>query len=309
MKTPQKSTYKILPKQHNDLEDGFEILAPTPQFMSWDTTISEITSHPYFQENEEDSSSINCKYPVRVGNLIVDDFTAYIYGYRPDIAVQKYFAYCFDEFGTIKSYNDLYAHFQQYETYDIVGHKREDQNSMSFFIDDFSFEMTYWHTSNVRSDDEPKYTSFSVTNKREYEHLLENKDYEAVLKIDKTLFFDGDVEIAGDYKYNTNVKRTPPDFRALFGNEKLAWIDHKNNSIGFSDTEFSCVFNLDAVVSFEIQNVLPAKGGGYSYFMVHLQNGRATIFNADCHFFNSYVEDIEKLTGKKVVIAVDSYNY
>jgi len=129
--------------------------------------------------------------------------------------------------------------------------------------------------------------------------------------------FNGKIEIGKyiEFKYIGVNKReeylfkTPDEILKILNNRNLLWVDEKNDLLGYSSVKRSKLFILSEIKGFEIQNMLPAKGGGGSWIVVRLLNGGACeIAEAGEYSFDEYAEEITQITGLSVTFLPEYYN-
>jgi hypothetical protein len=303
----QSPTYQILTTSYNDYAVGFEIQSPRKQFINWNTTYNELekSEHVFFQKSSYNQNILKFKYPIRISNILLNDFGYYFDNKRKDVAVLNLYTHCFDNQGTDRSYDDLKETLKRDLNFDDknYGYERDDQKNIHFDFKGINLSICYTYDSDWQFNG--GYTSLSIENRREYPELLMDIDYEKRLIISEALVFEKNVRTPTDYKRHVRIKRRPKKISEVFNESAVIWVDGQNEKIGFSSNEFAQVFNTDEIESFCVQNVLPAKGSGGAYLEIVPNNGNHNyaVFNQACSFFDAYAEQIEKLTGKKVVFA------
>ncbi|HCN49843.1 MAG TPA: hypothetical protein DIT10_12245 [Chryseobacterium sp.] len=112
---------------------------------------------------------------------------------------------------------------------------------------------------------------------------------------------DNKVNRSADYLF-----RTPDEILKILNHGTLLWVDEKNDLLGYSSVERSKLFVLSEVKGFEIQNVLPAKGAGYSWMSLCLLNGKS--YEIADFTFQNYAEEITQITGLSVTFLPEYYN-
>ncbi|WP_430409617.1 hypothetical protein [Kordia sp.] len=300
------SNYKTIEDTHKDYELGFEICAPAKDFINWDSTYDELKVNPnvFFEKSPYNQQLLKFKYPVRIGNIIIENFSSYFDNKRTDVPIVGFFAYSCDETNSDKSYYQLKERLQKdfTEENQLFGYERKDQNSFSFNAKDILISLTYTYDSDFQFDD--GHTLFHIENKREYPELLIDEKYESIMEISSTIIINEEVKAVTDYKRNKRVKRRP---KKLDTTLSMLWIDAK---IGFADQSYCQVFDIDEIEHLTIYNVLPAKGSGGAYLEVNLiDNSRLEVFSGTCYVFDVYKQHIEKLTNLKVKMAPEQDDY
>ncbi len=100
--------------------------------------------------------------------------------------------------------------------------------------------------------------------------------------------------------------KTPDEILKILNHGTLLWVDEKNDLLGYSCMERSKLFVLSEIKGFEIQNVLPAKGAGYSWMSLCLLNG--TSYEISDFTFEKYADEIRQTTGVSVTVLPEYYN-
>lgn len=297
-------TYRILDNNYKDYELGFEIQSPDKEFVSWDETYDNMKQNEnlFFDESPYGHKISKFKYPVRIGNVILNDFSSYFDNGRTDVPVLHFYTHCIDKSNSDKSYYELKKRFQMdfSEENQLFGYERNDQNSFSFKANGIIISLFYTYDSEYQFDG--GYTSFSVKNEREYSDFLVDLDYENKIEVSDYLIINEKVGTSSDYKRNSNIKRRPETLLPNNNDKATIWIDNKNSKIGFADNSYCQVFDKSEIISLTIQNVLPAKGSGGSNLELNFKDKRRSyaIFSGTCHVFNPYCEKISKLTGLEI---------
>jgi len=294
--------FEILEGSFDDYDQGFEIQSEPKNFISWDTTSNELEKNPniFFEKSPYDQNLLKFKPPIRFGNILFHDFSAYFDNHRNDAPVLRFFQNCFSKSGTIESYHQL----KKALTNHINSHDGTcGSNFLRFDFNGMELRMSYSIDSD--SDYDRGYTSLSITNERDYTQLLVDNDYEAKIVISDFLKLEGAVGMSNSYKTNKRIKRRPEKINQQFDDTAIIWMDNENNKIGFSNSDFSQVFDKSEFYSFEIENIYPAKGPKTANLVIKNKDQKRifTIFKGDYHFFDEYAEKIETLTDKKVTFA------
>jgi hypothetical protein len=127
-------SYKLLTERENnglnDFNKGFEIQNETKDFISWDMLLEEIMGKiPNLPVTEaKEQRIIFFKYPVRLGNLMLNKF-----GIRPQEHINKpvyqYYAECYHPTNTIMSFYDIQPYFS-----DVLEFNQTDQTDLDDYI-------------------------------------------------------------------------------------------------------------------------------------------------------------------------------
>ncbi|WP_434036052.1 hypothetical protein [Formosa sp. 4Alg 33] len=303
--------YSVLDINHHDYHDGFEIQSQPKQFISWEITYRELENHQYiyFETSPYGQKLLKFKYPVRIGNVIFNDLQAYFDNKRTDVPVLYFYSDCYNDMGNDGSYYDL----KHVLTCDLMGdealngYERDDQKNLIFDLKGIALSICYTYDSRYLFD--AGNTAVTIQNHREYPELLTDKEYEARIDISEALPLQGDLEVSKDYMKNERITYRPRAVSERFMDQPVIWTDVKNDKIGFSAHGYAELFNLDEIESFSIQNMLPAKGSGGAYLEVLLINKtKHTVFSGRFKTFDTYKEDLERVTHKPVTFAKEYYD-
>jgi len=303
-------TYEILSGNFNDYENGFEIQSTEKQFISWDTTYEELEQNEniVFEKSPYGQKISKFKHPIRIGNIILKDFSSYFDNSRTDSPILHFYTQCFDKKGTDKSYDDL----KRVLNIDIkvdenrISYERSDQKNMNYNFNGMNLSICYTYDSDWQFNG--GYTSLTIENKRNYPDLLIDHNYEEKLEISAYLVLDGKIGISEDYKRSIKVKRRQRKVSDQFQEQTIIWRDDRNNKIGFSSNQFSQVYDKEEIKSFSIQNILPAKGSGSSYLEIVLEKQKYAVLSESCHFFDKYADEIRNLTSKELTFGQEYYD-
>lgn len=305
----QKPTYEILSQNYNDYQSGFEIQSPQREFINWDTTYEKVGESPnvFFEQSPYGQKILKLKFPVRIGNVLLTDFSAYFDTDRSDVPVQHFFTHCIDKTNTDKSYFDIKARLQKdfLEENQFLQYERADQNSFSFKVKGIGFSLVYTYDSDWQFDG--GYTSLNIQNHREYPELLLNSEYENIMEVSSYLIMHESTSLALSYKRDQNVKRRPVNLFPNNNNSPVIWVDNKNSKIGFGDDTYALILDKVEITSLTIQDILPAKGRGGSYLMVDRKDKKnITVFSGNCKVYNW--DEISRLTGLDVHVAPEYHD-
>jgi hypothetical protein len=295
-------TYDIVSGGHCDYREGFEIQSPEKCFVSWDTPLGELEKNGsvVFQNKPSGERYVRFNHPVRVGNIVVKSFLSYNGNGRPDAPILTYSALCYDTSQTDISYRELKSAL----TKDIgaiaekSGYDRSDQRYSRFGLDGMDFQIVY--TYDAEWSFNCGYATLTISNAREYPGLLYDAAYEDAMRVDASIVFDRPIRMPEDYRRERRVTRRAALLDRLFGDRSVIWVDNVNGKIGFSSGRYSRVYGKDEILSFTIQNWLPAKGGGMADLNIRSvhEEYAASVFSAPCNFFDAYADRIRSMTGK-----------
>lgn len=290
--------------QFRDYAEGFEIQSPDKEFVSWDTTYTKLAEsrHIFLEESPYGQKLLTFSYPVRVGNIVLDNLRAYLDNQRRDDAPMLHFyADCYDETNSQKSYFELKRALEADvdEKANFYGYERDDQHYYRFEAEGMEFSLAYIFDNTWQFDG--GCTSLSIKNNREYADLLFDLDYESKIEISENITLAEQTYITGNYKKDVQIKRRPEQLNLQLGDKPVIWLDNKNGKIGFADKTRSRVQSMDEVESFAIQNILPAKGAGGAHLLMKLSGGRSfEVMQGKCHSFDFLREKIVQITNRSV---------
>lgn len=299
-------SYQVIKDGHfKDYAKGFEIQSPEKEFISWDATYGELAKneHTFIEESPYGVKILKFKLPVRIGNVLIKKWCAYLDNERRDDApMLHYYADCYDGANSDDSYRDLKRTLEHDidEKENLFGYERDDQHYYSFEINGMQLSLVYTFDSEWQFNG--GCTSFSIKNNREYADLLIDEDYENAIEVSDFINLSEQTYVVGNYKKNPQVKRRPAKLNLKVGDKPAVWLDKKNGKIGFADKTRSKVEDIDAVESIAIQNILPAKGPGGAYLLLNFNTGRRSdaIMGGKSRVFDAVKEKLEQLTKLKV---------
>lgn len=311
---PRKTNYHFLDGNYNDYTNGWEVQTNPSKFISWDTTINDLQNlniGSIFLD-EFDNEYFNIEYPVRFGNMILDELTIMIQDKRKDIGLQEFVIDLYHESLTDKSYHDIKQNWMKIIPIDVDenGYERDDQNYLYFYLsekEDIYFSLVYSYNDDGNNDDGA--TSFHIVNNRDYSHVMYDEALENSIQITSSLGLKLDYDIEESYTTNIYVVDTPNRVKEVMSGKALIWLDEKANKIGFSNTECSLVYPIADIKNFTIYNVLPARGPGFSELRVSFKNDSYNrIFSGKTYEFDGLADILIQWTNKEVQIPGPFYN-
>lgn len=302
--------YRFTKTHHQDISKGFEVLSPTKKFIPWDLPIKQLKKQKdlLVKRTSPGSRRISFKYPVRIGNLIIDELCPIFSKNRLDAPVPKWCASCLDKTNSDHSLRELEAHLKSYPSLKLLHSWGNTQKHQQFSSDGLCFEIYYQYIDEYSFEDGR--THFSITNTRDYPDLLRDRKYEKQLSVDELILLPKGISIDTNYMQNPRIKRLPSSIEKSYEKQNLIWRDDKNQKIGFGGGGYIQVFSKKEIKYFLIQNTLPAKGSGYAYFSIRFKRKSTNyrVLTGDCHAFDALKKKIERLTGKKVAFGPESMN-
>ncbi|MHC5202145.1 hypothetical protein [Myroides sp. LJL119] len=292
----EPENYQVLKVGTSDIYSGFTVLSKPEVFVLWDTTYKELVALNLGQSYVSDYKTVYYKfnYPVLIGNILVDNLHTSLDNKQQDIAVQSYYCKFYNKQNNQQSYYELKKSLEFLNPIvDKTGvYEREDQNYWTF---DFKgIDITLLYTFDKGSGYDDGATNMYINNQRDYRDKLlkplEDLNTQAIQVID----LDYLCEFHPDYKTNPLVCLAPKAIMDRNPDKSSIWLDKQQQTLGFRSKELAIVYNLADINRIIIQNVLPAKGAGYSYLVVEfIHEKQQVIFYAEQNGFDSYIKQIE----------------
>jgi hypothetical protein len=305
------TNYQILTDRDTDYEDGFEVQTTPPLFVSWDTSYEEFLKlnigHLY--ESEFETSYFKIDYPVRIGSLLLRELEFYYdKNERQDIAVQSYFTTLYADTNTDKSYYELRTLWMDEIPTDIAdaGYERNDQKYLTFNLGGVGLSICYTYDADSQYDDGG--TALTISNYRDYSETISLDKLELNPETTQVLPFNTWLDFQADYKNNANVIALPQLVVEKTGHRNAVWLAN-DDTFGFTGDQYAIQFNRNDVSQIIVQNVLPAKGGGYVEFFVRLKSDNlVTIYYGEQHALDAYVHPLQELLGIEIATPEPYYN-
>ncbi|MBY0534223.1 MAG: hypothetical protein K2P88_00105 [Chitinophagaceae bacterium] len=298
--------YEILENGPKDQSLGYEIQSPEKEILHWDLTYDQLEQHPaiVFEKSPFGQKIQKFKYPIRIGSILLSDFSSYFDNGRTDAPVLHFYAACSNEEGNDRSYFELKAALLHMLGKSAItgGYERKDQKSCILQSQGMIYTISYTSTNDWAY--ETGYTIFSVQNNRDYPQLLLNESYESVIQIDASLVLSDSMEMNAEYKRSARIKKRPDEILKQFGTKTVIWRDDLNKMIGFACGNFSQLFSQSELLSVSIQNIIPAKGGGGSYLELNLKNRDYpyAVFTEQYKYFDPFSSSISELLQLEIDI-------
>lgn len=307
----RRQNYRISDETHADYNEGFEIMSHPPVFVSWDLSYNDIkklgigTSYI----SAFDSNYFKIKHPVRIGSLIIDELEFYDDNDRKDLAVQSFFATLNNGQNNDGSYRELRKLWMNAIPSKVkdIGYERKDQKYLSFDLGGISLSICYTYDSEQYDDG---CTSMSITNYRDYSSLILHERDDLKPDFTEIITFKSLLQFIPDYTSNAKVTAKPILLEKLAMNKQALYLNKETQRFGFSSDQLAIEYACSEVEEIIIQNVLPAKGAGYSELSVRTygQNYGTTIFYAHQNELDEYASKMENLLGIKVMLPDPYYN-
>lgn len=307
----QTKNYEILPSIHNDFSKGFEVLCQPSKFVSWDTTYNEFPTLNIGQiyASEFGSNYFKIDYPVRIGSMIIQDLEFYYDNNQKNIAVQAYFTSLYSSTNTDDSYKEIRDLWMKEIPTDIedVGYERADQSSVRFDMNDMQLTLSYTYDAAHGYDDGS--TVLEIDNFRDYADVLLQPRDDLKIETTKIIAFKLGMNFLPKYQKNSKVTTIPDLIPHEAMHRQALWLDVANQKFGFTGDQYAIEYQLKDVDYITIQNVLPAKGGGYVELSVQPKSGYSeSIYYGDLNSLDEYAVQMEQLLGIKVEMPEPYYN-
>lgn len=303
--------YTISTETRTDYVKGFEVLSTPPVFISWDTTYEELLKlnigHLY--QSEFETSYFRFDYPIRIGSLMIDILEFYYdTNERQNMGVQSYFTTLYAESNTDKSYYDLRKLWldQIPTAIDDAGYERDDQKYLTFDLGGISLSICY--TYDVESQYDDGGTSLMINNHRDYANAILSDKLALDPQTTQILQLKTLLGFQPDYRNNAHVIGLPLLLGENGKHQQAAWLAD-DNTFGFTGDQYAILFDREDVHKIIIQNVLPAKGGGYVELSVWLKSENLiTIYYGEQGALDEYVQPLQELLGVEVETPEPYYN-
>ncbi len=305
----KKQNYTLLEGTFEDIGKGFEVQSPEKVFISWDCPLEELKKKPVvrIRPNSFGSHTLDFTQAVRLGNIVLEDFTAVCFRDREDMPMLHFNSCCCHQQNDDQSYMDLKKALTACTgVLHPDGWERKDQNALVFSFEEIHFSLNYNYNS--EHGFELGETQFHITNERPYETLLIDEAYEAGIQVSDYVILPEKIYIQGNYKKNKRVKRYPQKLAEITEGRVVIWYDQPNKKIGFAGNKKCQVFDEDEIESIGIANTLPAKGAGRADLTLEMKEREYNndLLSGSCYAFDKSVHDIQKITGKEVQFLPES---
>lgn len=287
--------------------EGFEIQSPEKQFVSWDTTYDEMKKLPFVKldESNEYLNAFCFTFPVRLGDILLENFKFYTTQLRTDIAVYQYEM-------AIKNPPNAQKLYQDFKQKISKNWKLENDlpeyKQCYFSFGDLTLTLLFY-TENGNENDTCGVQIY-IYNHKDYPHLLLDFENEEKMQISDFLIINKNFWWEKSYKTYDFIKRRPPMVTSQFGEKTLFWRDDKNQILGIAAGEFSASFALKNIEKVEIFRTLPAKGGGGDVVALTFigEKYAMDIIGFPPEKLDFYAPKLEKLIGKKIKIINCGYD-
>lgn len=288
-----------------DLTEGF-FVSDYNQIIKWDDTFSDINNLDSidFELDEYNSKFITFNSPVIIGNLIINDFKIRY----PDLRFNR---------------DDVPIDSVWFNVKVIDGNAGENylllKESLAKILGEPSpvYDMTsHWTKKGINiclSTSGSDIASIRIENNRDYSNLIQNIKLISPLN-EKILFRKKGFFIENiDFRKNKNLYKTPDQIKAYFTNDinSVIWATDKREQFGFSNKDYSIVFNMKDINEIKLQNELPGRGGGSTFIFINPLDS-ANLINVhvrtELYLFDNYVDELKSLFGEIFEILEPRYN-
>lgn len=300
-----KTNFTVLTdKNSNDLFIGYEIQNSNKTFISWDTTYAEVINLPEVDtclpDNKDDLVKFTFNTPVRVGDVVLNDFSFYNCP-RRNIAVSTYFSYCESSENGEKPYVLLKRLLLNYKTLSSIIKNKIEENeyisSTTVQTPELEFYLSNAYPSTLDAANNKVF--FLVSNLKEYPESVVYPDHILKLAISHCTTLDNSIYLdIESYKENPNIYRTPTFIQEISHNKAFIWIDENNKEVGFSDDLYIHLFPQKDIEYLCIQTTIDEEGKIKSHLSVKISSNDTVVpvFNSETdslkHFENQIKEDI-----------------
>jgi|GEM_PF-6063562 len=300
--------YHILFKNNADATKGFEIQDPNSTFISWDTSVQEILKeyqHLLKVDVYKPLSFVSFLYPVRVGNIILENFQAQYVNEDDPRPFKTYEAHCINSTQEMHGFAEIHQNFLNVlsKPMDVFYHQQKFLRCI--------FDLSGIHFVLYKQTLQQGYVLLRWVNERSYPHLLKNTVNEKTIQIsDQLIWENSNLHLYRDYMRNLYIKETPLAVGEKFADKTLIWRDNHHQILCFSKGDRTHIYDLENIDYLSIKEVDDGRIGFYSELNVHFKSeNRGPIpviyFSgepAKVTFFINYKEEIEKVTSKTVFL-------
>ncbi len=266
-----ETNYTILESKTScDILKGYEIQNSQKTFISWDTTYDEVIKLKEIEtcklDNEDDLVKYTFTIPVRVGDVILNNFSFYDC-LRKNIAVGSYFSYCENSDPYNKPYTELKNLLLSYKELNSLKLNKTEENeyisSTTIQTEHQEFYLSNAYPASLDAGNMKVF--FLVTNLKEYpESVIYPKHTQKLAISHCTTLGDSIYLDTQTYKENPNIYRIPTFIQEISHNKPFIWIDEKNDEVGFSDDLYT--------------HLIPRKEIEYFFFQSTVSEGNILLY-------------------------------
>lgn len=283
-------------KYADTIIQGYELQNQAKTFISWETPYEEVIALEEVlmtkPSNEDDLVKYSFKVPVRLGNLVLSDFSFYDC-HRKNIPVSNYFSYCeYKQIGN-KPYAFLKHALLENQSLTNASIDTEEDKSVIFStkIKTDYLEFYFSNAYPVDLDAANNKVFFLITNLKEYLNTVIYPEYILKLSIVNCTTLSGNITLdIKTYKETAHIYRVPTFIQEISQNKPFIWIDDNNDEIGFSDDRYAHIIPLAEVKYICIETTENSDGTIESKLSIRPQGSNMEIIN----IFTSKSVDLSK---------------
>ncbi|WP_158211002.1 hypothetical protein [Myroides phaeus] len=258
-----ETNYTIIDsKTSTDIVEGYEIQNSQRTFISWDTTYDEVINLKEIAvctpDNEDDLIKYTFTTPVRVGDVILNNFSFYDC-HRKNIAVSSYFSYCENSDPCNKPYIELKNLLLNYKELNSLKLNKTEENeyilSTTIQTENQEFYLSNAYPASLDAGNMKVF--FLVTNLKEYPESVIYPKHTQKLAISHCTTLDDSIYLDTQaYKENPNIYRIPTFIQEISHNKTFIWIDENNDEVGFSDDLYTHLIPRKEIEYFSLHSTI-----------------------------------------------------
>ncbi|WP_121965989.1 hypothetical protein [Myroides sp. N17-2] len=264
------SNFKLLDKDEyaDTIIKGYELQNEEKTFISWDAPYEEVIALDEIvictPDNADDLLKYTFNVPVRVGNMVLDDFGFYDCD-RKNIPVQNYFSYCeCDKLESNKPYPFLKQALLANNSLMKASIETEEDKSIIYSTKVRTKDLEFYFSNAYPTDLDAANNTvfFLITNLKDYLEAVIYPEYIIKLSIANCTTLSGDISLDMQcYRDTPHIYRVPTFIQEISQNKPFIWIDSNNNELGFADNQYAHILLLSDVAYMSIQTLKLENGG------------------------------------------------
>ncbi|MEC4027281.1 hypothetical protein ACF8C4_09535 [Myroides odoratimimus] len=283
-------------KYADTILQGYELQNQAKTFVSWETPYEDVIALDEVlvtqPSNEDDLIKYIFKVPVRIGNLVLNDFSFYDC-HRKNIPVSNYFSYCEYKQAINKPYAFLKNALLENKSLTNASIDTEEDKTVIFStkVKTEQLEFYFSNAYPVELDAANNKVFFLITNLKEYLNTVIYPEYILKLSIVNCTTLSGDITLdIQTYKETAHIYRVPTFIQEISQNKPFIWIDDNNDEIGFSDDRYAHIIPLAEVKYMCIETIEHSDGSIDSKLSIRPNGSNMEIIN----IFTSKSVDLSK---------------
>ncbi|EHO08532.1 hypothetical protein MODO_0778 [Myroides odoratimimus] len=283
-------------KYADTILQGYELQNQAKTFVSWETPYEDVIALDEVlvtqPSNEDDLIKYTFKVPVRIGNLVLNDFSFYDC-HRKNIPVSNYFSYCEYKQAINKPYAFLKNALLENKSLTNASIDTEEDKTVIFStkVKTEQLEFYFSNAYPVELDAANNKVFFLITNLKEYLNTVIYPEYILKLSIVNCTTLSGDITLdIQTYKETAHIYRVPTFIQEISQNKPFIWIDDNNDEIGFSDDRYAHIIPLAEVKYMCIETIEHSDGSINSKLSIRPNGSNMEIIN----IFTSKSVDLSK---------------